>query len=234
MRFRPAAISVLCAALFCAPLAATQKPGPAPAPAQKAGNTSPAQVRTAITQLGSFEFPVRMDAGRIVRRAEPSVAVPALLETIGNQKADWYVRFRALVLLSGFNDPRIQQVMQTTLDDRNDRLRALAYNWFEHHPDPKVLPRLVAALDKEETEFVRPAVSRALVAHADDPKVRTLVTGLVMTGQDLFRAVVIEALGERKAGFALQPIMAVAKLEGPLQDDAVLAIGRIGDKRGLV
>ncbi len=174
-----------------------------------------------------------MHAGRTVRRAEPSVAVPALLETIANQKADWYVRFRALVLLSGFSDPRIRQVMQTTLDDPNDRLRALAYNWFEHHPDPTVLPRLVAALDKEETEFVRPAVSRALVAYSDDPKVRTLVTGLVMKGQDLFRAVVIEALGERKAAFALQPIMNVAKLEGPLQDDAVLAIGRIGDKRGL-
>jgi hypothetical protein len=175
-----------------------------------------------------------MEAGRTIRRAEPAVAVPALLETISNQKADWYVRFRALVLLSGFNDPRTGQVMLTMLGDRNDRLRALAYNWFEHNPDPKVLPRLLAALDREETEFVRPAVSRALVAHSSDPKVRPVVTGLVMKGQDLFRAVVIEALGERKAAFALQPIMDVARLEGPLQDDAVLAIGRIGDKRGLV
>src|SRR6185436_4873504 len=31
----------------------------------------------------------------------------------------------------------------------------------------------------------------------------------------------------------LQPIMDVARLEGPLQDDAILAIGRIGDKKGL-
>ena len=59
------------------------------------------------------------------------------------------------------------------------------------------------------------------------------MTGLVMSGQDLFRAVVIEALGDYKAGYALQPITEVARLEGPLQDDAVLAIGKIGDKRGL-
>ena len=80
---------------------------------------------------------------------------------------------------------------------------------------------------------MRPALTRALAAHAADPKVREAMTGLVMSGQDLFRAVVIEALGDYKAAYALQPIMDVARLEGPLQDDAFLAIGRIGDKRGL-
>ena len=43
----------------------------------------------------------------------------------------------------------------------------------------------------------------------------------------------IEALGDYKAAYALKPITEVAKLDGPLQDDAVLAIGQIGDKRGL-
>jgi hypothetical protein len=54
-----------------------------------------------------------------------------------------------------------------------------------------------------------------------------------MRGQDLFRAVVIEALGDYRASYAIQPIMDVARLDGPLQDDAILAIGQIGDKRGI-
>jgi hypothetical protein len=54
-----------------------------------------------------------------------------------------------------------------------------------------------------------------------------------MKGQDLFRAAVIEALGDYKADYALQPIIAVSKLDGPLQEDAILALGKIGDKRAL-
>jgi HEAT repeat protein len=198
-----------------------------------AEKVSPAQIKSAIDLLGSLDFPIRMNAGRTVRRAESTVAVPALLEAVATHK-DSYVRFKALVVLSGFNDPRIGDVMVKALDDRNDRLRAAAYGWFEHHPDPKMAPRLLSALTKEESEFVRPSLTRALAALGADAKVREVMTGLVMSGQDLFRAVVIEALGEYRATYALQPIMDVARLDGPLQDDAVLAIGRIGDKRGLI
>ena len=173
-----------------------------------------------------------MDAARTVRRADAAIAVPALIEAVTSH-ADAYVRFKALVVLSGFNDPRVAEVMLKSLDERNDRVRATAYGWFEHHPDLRVVPRLLAALDREEAEFVRPALTRTLAAYGADAKVRQALTGLVMRGQDLFRAVVIEALGDYKAGYALQPIMDVARLDGPLQDDAVLAIGRIGDKRGL-
>ena len=201
----------------------------APPTAEK---VSAAQVKAAIDLLGSLDFPVRMNAGRTVRRAESSIAVPALLEAVATH-GDSYVRFKALVVLSGFTDPRIKDAMIKAMADRNDRLRAAAYAWFEHHPDPALAPSLLAALAKEETEFVRPALTRALAANATDPKVRATMTGLVMSGQDLFRAVVIEALGQYKAAYALQPIMDVARLEGPLQDDAFLAIGRIGDKRGL-
>ena len=194
---------------------------------------TPARVKAAIDVLGSMDFPVRMDAARTVRRADASVAVPALLDAVAGH-SDWYVRFRALVLLSGFNDPRATQTMLKMLDEKNDRLRGAAYAWVEHHPDPAVLPRLLAAVDREDSEFVRPALTRALAAYGTDPAVQKIMTGLVMKGQDLFRAVVIEALGEYRAAYALGPISEVAKLEGPLQDDAVLAIGRIGDKRGLV
>ena len=54
-----------------------------------------------------------------------------------------------------------------------------------------------------------------------------------MKGQDFFRSAVIEALGDYKAAYALPRSSEVAKLDGPLQDDAVLAIGKIGDKKSL-
>jgi len=233
MRVRRAAIAliVLGWAAALGAVASAQPPRASESPA--AEKVSPAQVRSAIDLLGSLDFPVRMNAGRTVRRAETTVAVPALLEAVATHK-DSYVRFKALVVLSGFNDPRTGDVMVKALDDRNDRLRAAAYGWFEHHPDPKMAPRLLTALSKEESEFVRPSLTRALAALGTDAKVREVMTGLVMSGQDLFRAVVIEALGEYRATYALQPIMDVARLDGPLQDDAVLAIGRIGDKRGLI
>lgn len=218
------------AGLLYAPGLAAQTPARSPAAATE--KVTPAQLKSAIDLLGSVDFPIRMDAARTVRRADAAMAVPALIEAV-NSHADAYVRFRALVVLSGFNDPRIADVMLKSLDERNDRVRATAYGWFEHHQDLRVVPRLLTALEREEAEFVRPALTRTLAAYGADTKVRQALTGLVMRGQDLFRAVVIEALGEDKADYALQPILDVARLEGPLQDDAVLAIGRIGDKRGL-
>jgi len=218
------------AGLLCAPGLAAQTPARSPAAATE--KVTPAQLKSAIDVLGSVDFPIRMDAARTVRRADAAMAVPALIDAV-NSHADAYVRFKALVVLSGFNDPRIADVMLKSLDERNDRVRATAYGWFEHHQDLRVVPRLLTALEREEAEFVRPALTRTLAAYGADAKVRQALTGLVMRGQDLFRAVVIEALGEYKADYALQPILDVARLEGPLQDDAVLAIGRIGDKRGL-
>jgi len=233
MRVRPVPVLLIALGWLAAsgPAASAQVPRASESPA--AEKVSPAQLKSAIDLLGSLDFPVRMNAGRTIRRAESAVAVPALLEAVATHK-DSYVRFKALVVLSGFNDPRIGDTMVKVLDDRNDRLRAAAYAWFEHHPEPKMVARLLAALAKEESEFVRPALTRALAAHGTDPTVQETMTRLVMSGHDLFRAVVIEALGEYRAAYALQPIMDVAKLDGPLQDDAVLAIGRIGDKRGLL
>jgi HEAT repeat protein len=231
MRVR-AALALALAAAICgvAPrdLSAARVQGPRE-------EVSPEQLRSAIDTLGAFEFPRRIAAARTVRRAAAATAVPALLKAVSGH-SDEYVRFRALVILSGFNDPRTRDVMLKALTDRNDRVRSAAYSWFERNPDLTTLPRLLKALDREESEFVRPSLTRALAAYGVDPKAREahdVMTGLVMKGQDLFRAVVIEALGDYKGVYALKPIIEVAKLEGPLQDDAVLAIGKIGDKRGL-
>jgi HEAT repeat protein len=208
---------------------AAQAPRGAQPPAQA---TSPAQLKSAIDSLGKFDAPTRTSAARTVRRTAPEQAVPALIEAAAGH-ADGYVRFRALVLLSGFNDPRARDVMSVSLDDPNDRLRTVAYGYFEHNKERGMAARLLKALDKEDGEFVRPALTRALAAYGDDPAVQKALTALVMRGVDLYRAAVIESLGDYKAAYALPSIIDVAKLDGPLQEDAVLAMGKIGDRRAL-
>lgn len=200
-------------------------------PAQQREVTAP-QVRAAIDTLGTLEFPVRMEAGRTIRRAAATIAVPALIAAATTHQ-DGYVRFRALVLLSGFNDPRTRDVMGLMLGDKNDRLRAVAYAFFEYHPDPAALPRLIAALATEESEFVRPALTRAIAAHAKERAAQETMIGLVTRGQDFFRSAVIEAIGDYQGAYAFDALTGVAKLDGPLQDDAVLALGKIGDKRAV-
>ena len=160
-------------------------------------------MRAAIDRLGTVDFPIRSAAARTVRRADAAVAVPALLSAV-KQHTDQYVRFRALVILSGFNDPRTRDVMVAAVTDKNDRMRTVAYAYFERNPDKAVIPRLLEALKVEASEFVRPALTRALAAHADDPKVRQTMEGLVMQGQAFFRSVVIEALGDHRAAYAHQ------------------------------
>lgn len=190
------------------------------------------QLKAAIDKLGSIDFPVRMGAARTVRRAAANLAVPALTHAVDGH-TDGYVRFRALVILSGFNDPRTRSLMSGALTDANDRLRTVAYSYFGHNPDQAIRPRLLEALKKEESEFVRPALTRALAAYGSDPAVRQTMTGLVVSGHDLFRSEVIQALGDYRAAYALDAITEVAKLEGPLQDDAILALGKIGERRSL-
>jgi HEAT repeat protein len=219
------------------------QPHPAqPSPAPPAASTppaespstpiSPTQLKTAIGNLGKFDDTARIAAAKVVRRAPAAQAVPALIEA-ATSNTDGYVRFRALVLLSGFNDPRAREVMSSALDDPNDRLRTVAYGYFEHNLENGMAARLLKKLDKEDGEFVRPALTRALAAYGDDPEVRKALSSLVMRGQDVYRGAVIEALGDYRAAYAIAPITDVAKLEGPLQEDAVLALGKIGDKRAL-
>ena len=110
----------------------------------------------------------------------------------------------------------------------------MAYGYFEHQPDPRLAPRLLAALDKETGEFVRPSLVRALAALAPaNPQVRDVLLRDAMRGQDYFRGSVIEALGDYKVGSALPRLIEIARIEGPLQDDAVLSIGKLGDKTAL-
>ncbi len=247
---RAALLTGLCLAALCvhrARLVAQTTPKPpsttapkpqTPAPKSPVGTAPSATpspkltLATAIDQLGKLDYPTRVAASRFVRRTAAAAAVPSLVKAVGSHP-DGYVRFRALVLLAGFNDPRARDVMLAAIDDPNDRLRDVAYSWFETHPDPTLAPRLLARLDKELSEFVRPSLVRALAAIGSDPAVQKALVRDANRGQDLFRSTVIEALGEHRAAYAVPALIAIAKLDGPLQDDAVLALGQIGDKRAL-
>jgi hypothetical protein len=187
---------------------------------------------SAISQLGSFDFAQRTEAARRLRRTDPAVVVPAL-EAAARSHADEYVRYRALVLLSGIDTAAMNRVASDLLGDRNDRIRTVVYAWFEHHPSPGMTSRLIAALPREASEFVRPALLRALAAAGDGPELQKLLEPLVFRGDDLFRGSVITALGDYGGRYAVGSIRKVAMLDGPLQDDAVTALGRLGDKSAL-
>ena len=120
---------LLCAEGFgltqAAPPAATTKPANAP--------VSASELEAAIGKLGAFEYADRAQAAQVVRRAPGQMVVPALLQATG-EHADGYVRYRALVLLSTYADPRVPDEMERLSADPNDRLRAVAYAYFEKHP----------------------------------------------------------------------------------------------------
>ena len=223
-------LCVLCALSVRSAAAFAQEPA-APQP------VSPAQLQAAIDTLGQLDYAIRANASRTVRRAPAAQAVPALIQAAA-EHADGYVRYRALVLLTGFNDPRTKDSMREALTSPNDRLRAVAYSFFEHRPDPVLMTQFLAALDKEQGEFVRPSLVRAVAALAatagdESTRARQALLREVARGEDFFRSAVIEALGDYKAQYAVDALSAIAKLDGPLQDDAALTLGKIGVPRAL-
>jgi HEAT repeat protein len=224
MRALASMVAVTLMASGSARVAAQEPSAPTPVSAE--------QLQAAIDKLGDLDYATRTAASRTVRRTPGSQAAPALLRAIDTH-ADGYVRYRSLVLLTGFNDPRTRDVMRGALSSPNDRLRTVAYSYFEHNPDPAMAPVLLTALEKEQAEFVRPALVRALASVGTVPAVQKVLVRDVGRGEDFFRGAVIEALGDYKAKYAVAPIVGVAKLDGPLQDDAVLALGKIGDKTAL-
>src|SRR5215831_3912390 len=191
---------------------------------------SAASLQTAIDSLGKLDYDTRTNASRLIRRTPPNQAVPALIKAVRTHE-DGYVKYRALVLLTGFNDPETAMVMREAKASANDRLRTVAYEYFEHHPDPAMIPEMLASLNTEDGEFVRPSLVRALAALGSDARVSSALVRETGRGEDVFRSAVIEALGDYKAAYAIDALTAVSKQDGPLLDDAVLSLGKIGDVR---
>jgi HEAT repeat protein len=200
------------------------------------------QLQAAIGKLGDLDYARRTNAARSVRRTPATQAVAALIQAAAEQP-DGYIRYRALVLLTGFNDPRTKDSMREALTSPNDRLRTVAYSFFERYPDPSMASAFLAALDQEQAEFVRPALIRALasigrvlsdpaVPGAGEPVQQALIRE-VGRGHDFFRSAVIEALGDYKAKYAIDALTSITKQDGPLVEDAAIALGKIGDKRTL-
>ena len=197
-----------------------------------AAQTAPTALSTQISSLSSLDYSTRMNAARAIRRLPAMEAVPALTDAVRKHR-DEFVRYRAFIVLSSFNDPGTAELVRGQLRDANDRLREVAYKWLEAHPDPGLIPTLLSTLQTEQAEFVRPAVVSALAALGEDMRVQRALVGEVGRGLDFFRSAVIETLGRRRAAYALDSIEAVAKRQGPLQNDAVIALGRIGGTRAL-
>lgn len=191
------------------------------------------QTPTALTDLlptlGALDFTTRMKAAQTFRRAAAADAIPVLTQA-ARTNADGYVRYEALVLLSGFGPDAANATMREVMTDKNDRLRAVAYAWFEHHPQPSLAPVLVASLATEQSEFVRPALTRAIAATKDEARITATLVPLVERGVNYFRSGVIEALGDYGVKGAVPAILAVARLDGPLQENAIEALGKIGDR----
>ena len=194
--------------------------------------TAPEDLRAAVDRLGDFDYTARMDASRILRRADADAALPVLLDAVQHHE-DSYVQFRSIVLIYGLEQPRGHTVFEQALDSLNDRVRAAAYEYFEQLPSAAVVPKLLAALDTETSEFVRPYLVRALAANDDDPAVQARLMREIDRGQGYFRGAVIEALGDHGAVYAVDSLIPIIADEGPLHDDALLALGKIGDPRTL-
>lgn len=208
-----------------------QSPGQAAAPQRSsAAVDTPAEFAARLKELSSLDYRTRTHAARLIRRTPASEAVPLLLDA-ARMHPDEFVRYRALALLTGFGDRRTPEVMRALAADRNDRIREVVYKWLEQHPDGSLAPRLVGALQGEQAEFVRPALIGALAALGDDVLVQRALIVEAGRGLDFFRAAVVDALGRHHADYALDQIAGMTTMDGPLQDDAILAVGRIGGAR---
>ena len=77
-----------------------------PAAAQ---SVAPVDLGGVINRLGAYDFQTRIEAARAIRRADAAAAIRGL-DQAARSHADSYVRFRALVLLSGFVKTQAEKV----------------------------------------------------------------------------------------------------------------------------
>ena len=134
-------LCVLCTLCVLCVLEARAQVAQEPSAPQAVGQK---ELQAAIDKLGDLDYETRTAASRTIRRTAGAQAVPALLQAVAEHR-DGYVRYRALVLLTGFNDPRTNDAMRESLKSPNDRLRTVAYSFLERNPNPAMTPELLGA-----------------------------------------------------------------------------------------
>ena len=133
--------------------------------------------------------------------------------------------YRALVLLTAFKRSRHARP-DARADPRSQRPRARGRIQVARSAIPtRSWPAPLSwSLQTEESEFVRPGARRRCRAlSAAITTVQRAMIGEIGGGLDFFRSAVIEALGRHRARHTrVDGIAATSKLQGPLQDDALL------------
>ena len=170
---------------------------------------SAAELRAAIDSLGKLDYDTRTRASRTIRRSPAAQAVPALMQTVSDHP-DGYVRYRALVLLTGFNDPRARDVMRDALTSPNDRLRSVGLQLLRAQSRPRPRAEPVGGHGQGD-RGIRPPVAGSRAGGAgrafreiEGTRVRAVLMREAGRGQDFFRTAVIEALGDFKAKYAVR------------------------------
>ena len=104
--------------------ASAQDPAPLRTVAPERGPQamSAEDIQAAIDSLGNLDFPIRMNASRALRRAPAAIVAPALIRAVESHK-DQYVRFRALVLLTAFNDNALITYLATLVPNLSETLK---------------------------------------------------------------------------------------------------------------
>ena len=99
--------------------------------------------------LGNVRLSDRTGASREVRRgAGRRMAVPALIEAAAEHTRRLRPLPRARPAVRLQRSARRATSCVAALDEPNDRLRTVAYAYFEHNPERGMSPRLLDALDE--------------------------------------------------------------------------------------
>ena len=195
----------------------------------------PAQLQAAIDKLGDLDYATRTDASRTVRRT--AGAAGRARAAAGGRRA----RRRVRPLSRARAADRLQRSADEGRDARVARQpeRSAARRSPTASSSTTPIRAMVPAAPGRARQGAGasssgPALVRALAALGDDPRVRA---GAARARSAAARTSSAAPSSRRSATTRPRTpstrSTAVAKLDGPLQDDAALALGRIGDKRAL-
>ena len=116
--------------------------------AAASAQTPAADLQTNIGRLSSLDYPTRMNAARTIRRLPAAEAVPALVEAVRKHR-DEFVRYRAFIVLSSFNDPAPAIWCAVCFGTRTTGSARLPTNGWKRTRTQPWLPTLLSSLQSE-------------------------------------------------------------------------------------